>query len=174
VPTYAEKLQALHKGGEKVPRYLPAPDHGVGLVHSVYDGDTLTLLCEIAGVPCSLSVRVHGIDTPEIRSKNTLETASAKAIRDLVTEEFQGQLVKTACQGADKYGRFLSSIELCDAHGASSATRASRPASLANFLVTNRLANTYDGGAKTDFCDEDYRRMIETVDRLRRRERQDG
>ncbi len=44
--------------------FVPTPDGGIARVCSVYDGDTVTLLCHVGGRLATLQLRVDGIDAP--------------------------------------------------------------------------------------------------------------
>jgi micrococcal nuclease len=103
-----------------------------------YDGDTLTV--EIPGVPEILghriSVRIHGIDTPEIKGQGKCEKAQAIRARDQV----RAILSKAKCidlvrASRDKYFRILADVR---ADGRS----------IAEELVRAGLAERYDGGTK--------------------------
>jgi len=81
-------------------------------VISVYDGDTITVnvdlgfSIQLAGV----KVRLDGIDTAEIRSKNKELKEKAIIARDWLREVCLGQKVFLKSSGQDKYGRWLGTI----------------------------------------------------------------
>lgn len=92
-------------------KFEPRPDELLGRVVSVYDGDTVTLLVEIGGSMCKISVRVVGVDAPEMRGRGAAEAACAQAVRAAVVR-FLGRdaLVHVDYHGTDKYGRVLADI----------------------------------------------------------------
>lgn len=109
-----------------------------------YDGDTLTV--NIPGVPPlfgkMISVRVHGIDTPEIRTKNNCEKEAGRAARNLVAATLRNaKKVELHNVQRDKYFRILADV-LVDGR------------SLKEVLLKNNLAYAYDGGTKKhpDWC----------------------
>ena len=109
-----------------------------------YDGDTLTV--DIPGVhPLlgrNISVRVAGLDTPEVKTKDVCEKGAGRAAKNLVAS-----LVKPAKNielhnaERDKYFRILADV-IVDGK------------SLKDILLKNQLAYVYDGGTKSkvDWC----------------------
>jgi micrococcal nuclease len=109
-------------------------------VVKVYDGDTCTCVFDTYGLGLyKHSVRLVGIDTPEIRGKSPEEKEAAIKVRDFVREKILGQIVNLECQGSDKYGRVLGIIT-----GPSGEV-------INDLLVSNGMALKYDGGKKTKF-----------------------
>jgi len=103
-----------------------------------YDGDTLTVT--IPGVhPLlgkSVSVRVAGIDTPELRGKARCEKEAARAARNLVHSLIRGaKNVELRNVARDKYFRILAEVYVDGK-------------SVGQTLLKNRLAYSYDGGTK--------------------------
>jgi micrococcal nuclease len=109
-----------------------------------YDGDTFTV--NIAGIPpvfgAQISVRVRGIDAPEIRGKGLCEKERAIESRDLLRSKLlQANLIKLENVARDKYFRLLADVSFDGAD-------------LADALKERKLAVPYDGGTKTlyDWC----------------------
>ncbi|SDF83921.1 thermonuclease family protein [Thalassobaculum litoreum] len=111
---------------------------------AAYDADTLYVL--VPSLPESLqrmSIRVMGIDAPEIRGKCEREKVHARAARDFVLSALKGEEVVTVdVIGWDKYGGRI------DAHVALPDGR-----DLGTVLVRAGLARVYDGGARRGWCD---------------------
>jgi endonuclease YncB( thermonuclease family) len=112
---------------------------------SVHDGDTfkISLPCN-KGVLCdNVDVRVQGIDTPEINSKDTCEKKAAKQAKEF-TQAFlaKGQIDLKNCD-RDKYFRLLCDVKVNNTD-------------LASQLIKANLAVKYSGGkkAKTNWCNE--------------------
>jgi len=105
-----------------------------------YDGDTLTF--DVADVHPLLGkdmkVRVHGIDTAEIRSDDACEREVAAKTQQMVQELISGanrvDLVNVA---REKYFRVLADVMVDNR-------------SLAEYLLRKGLAIRYDGGTKPD------------------------
>ena len=109
-----------------------------------YDGDTCYI--SISSLPRSLSkmsIRVLGIDTPEIRGKCDKEKELALKARVFANETFRAaKIIKFSNLKWDKYGgRILSNVYL-DGH------------LYADMIINEGLARPYDGGKKEGWCDE--------------------
>lgn len=109
-----------------------------------YDGDTLT--ANIPNVPAlfgkNISIRVFGIDTPEVKTKNSCEKEAGRIARNLVANTLKNaKNVELHNVQRDKYFRILADV-IVDGH------------SLKDVLLKNNLAYEYDGGTKKhpDWC----------------------
>jgi micrococcal nuclease len=109
----------------------------------VYDGDTIT----VAFKPFQInndeniykySIRLSGIDTPEIRTKNIDEKKKAIEIRDILKEKILNKFIYIQCGKFDKYGRLLGYVFYDDIN-------------INEWLVNEGFANKYDGGTKDEF-----------------------
>jgi micrococcal nuclease len=114
-------------------------------VESVYDGDTMTVMMDLGlEVHRRISLRLHGIDTPEIKTGSDESKKQAKVARDYVTQQCVGRRVriKTIKDKTEKYGRYLAIVWLLDAKG--------QPVeeSLNDALIRLGYAKAYDGGKK--------------------------
>ena len=105
-----------------------------GKVIKVYDGDTITIATKL---PFNeeqfyrFSVRLAGIDCPEIRSKNESEKECAILARDFVQSKIFDKIVSLNNIKMDKYGRLLADVIFEDV-------------SISNLLLENRLAVSYE------------------------------
>jgi len=111
-----------------------------GQVIKVYDGDTITIASKLPydGSPLyRLSVRLNGIDTPEIKGKGVTddEKEEAKKARDFVSELILHKYVRLENIETEKYGRILADVYIDDIH-------------LNELLIKERYAVRYDGGTK--------------------------
>jgi len=111
-----------------------------GRVIKVYDADTITIASKLPfdGSPIyRLSVRLNGIDTPEIKGKGISdeEKEAAKIARDFVSNLVLNKYVKLENIESEKYGRILADVYIGDTH-------------LNNLLLRERYAVLYDGGTK--------------------------
>jgi len=109
-----------------------------GRVIKVYDGDTITIASKLPfndSPLYRLSVRLNGIDTPEIKGKNDDEKTAAKNARDALTALILNKYVTLKNIQSEKYGRILAEVyidELC----------------LNEWMIKERYALKYDGGTK--------------------------
>ena len=109
-----------------------------GRVIKVYDGDTITIASKLPFTDSPLyrlSVRLNGIDTPEIKGKTDDEKMAAKQARDAVSNLILNKYVILQNIQTEKYGRILADVFIGELH-------------LNNWLVNERYAVKYDGGTK--------------------------
>lgn len=106
----------------------------------VIDGDTVTIAAPYLPDPLekTLPLRIEGVDTPELRSRNPAEREAAKRAKAFVIDAIaQGYTVKI--RSWDKYARLLGTITLPDG------------SLLADKLIASGLGHPYLGGRKTPF-----------------------
>lgn len=109
-----------------------------------YDADTITF--EIKGVhPLfgeNIPVRVAGIDTPEVATKNACEKETGRIAKKLIESVLkQAKRIDLINVERDKYFRILADV-MVDGK------------SVKEILLKNQLAVAYDGGTKSkvDWC----------------------
>ena len=83
-----------------------------------------------------VSVRLNGIDTPEIKGKNEDEKTAAKNARDALSSLILHKEVILKNVSTEKYGRLLADVYFNDLH-------------LNQWMIDQRYAVKYDGGHKT-------------------------
>lgn len=111
---------------------------------SIYDGDTFKV--NIEGYPAivgeKMSVRVKGIDTPEIKGKCAKEKELAHKAKQIVVELMKkAKVVELRNMQRDKYFRIVSDVYIDGKN-------------LSFLLIEKNLAVTYDGGTKTkNWCE---------------------
>jgi micrococcal nuclease len=109
-----------------------------GYVLKVYDGDTITIAFRLPYEGSALyrsSVRLNGIDAPEIKGKNEDEKKAAQlAKRSLETLILDKTITLKNIQ-TEKYGRILADVYIGDIH-------------VNQWLLDNKLVVRYDGGTK--------------------------
>lgn len=109
-----------------------------GIVIKVYDGDTITIASKLPYETSPLyrfSVRLNGIDCPEIKSKDENEKECAKIAKKEMNDLIMNKMVILKNVQTEKYGRILADVYIGDLH-------------LNQYLIEKRLAVTYDGGTK--------------------------
>jgi len=111
-----------------------------GKVIKVYDADTITIASKLpydASPMYRLSVRLNGIDAPEIKGKGISdeEKEAAKLARDFVSNLVLNKFVRLENIQSEKYGRILANVYIGDIH-------------LNELLIKERYAIKYDGGTK--------------------------
>jgi endonuclease YncB( thermonuclease family) len=122
-----------------------SPAEGVvtpALIFKVWDGDSMRACFYDPARKeghdlITLSVRLAGIDTPELRSpEGSAEKLLSQEAKIFVQEAVENKVALTTFGETDKYGRTLASIEIPGAGDLSQA------------LLREKLAYAYDGGSK--------------------------
>jgi len=111
-----------------------------GKVIKVYDGDTITIASKLpydSSPIYRFSVRLNGIDTPEIKGQGISEDEkeAAKITRDFVSNLVLNKFVELKNVQNEKYGRILADVYIGDIH-------------VNELLLKERYAVKYDGGTK--------------------------
>lgn len=119
------------------------PDIKYGYVIRCYDGDTITIVSDPYGEVCRFTLRISGLDTPEIKGTTALEKTAAEIVRDELKKMISNKYVQIKIHGNDKYGRLLADIWV-DGYSDS----------INQWLLDNKYALPYDGGKKSVFQDE--------------------
>jgi endonuclease YncB( thermonuclease family) len=118
------------------------PEISEGKIIRVYDGDTVTIAArfKIDGVYVPklfrYNVRLRGIDSPEMKTKNSTEKSLALKSRDALTELIMDRMVRLENVEYDKYGRILANV----------ITEGG--INVSNWMIENGYAVEYDGGTK--------------------------
>jgi len=131
-------------------RFVPPITEGV--VVKVYDGDTITVASKLPYKESLLyrfSVRLRGIDAPEIVTKSSLpssltgeemikmviEKKRGIQVRDILSDKILHRTVQLKNTGTEKYGRLLADVYLGDVH-------------INAWMIQNKYAVEYYGGRK--------------------------
>jgi micrococcal nuclease len=130
------KEEPLIKYEDTIPFVFPITS---GQVVKVYDGDTITIASKMPydnSPMYRFSVRLNGIDTPEIKGKTDDEKSMAIEVRNKLSELIMNKRVFLKNVSSEKYGRILADVYLDDT------------IHINQWLVDNRYAVKYDGGTK--------------------------
>jgi len=114
-----------------------------GKVIKVYDCDTITIACKIpyittldeSNIMYKFHVRLLGIDSPEMKSRNENEKLISKLAQKALSELILNKNVSLKNTSTDKYGRILANVYLDELE-------------LSNWAIENRFAVFYNGGTK--------------------------
>jgi endonuclease YncB( thermonuclease family) len=110
-----------------------------GQVIKVYDGDTITIAARLPMQKSPIyrfSVRLNGIDTPEIKGKDDDEREAAKLVKEALSAMILNKQVTLKNVDTEKYGRILADVYIGDIH-------------VNQWLIAENFALPYDGGTKT-------------------------
>ena len=117
----------------------------VDQVVSIYDGDTFKI--DIHDWPAivgdDISIRIKGIDTPEIRGTDGFEKEMAIAAKEQLTKIINSGRVSLFDLERDKYFRILAQVKVNDED-------------VAERLISLGLAKRYIGGTKPFWTESDY------------------
>jgi len=109
---------------------------------SVYDGDTFRV--NVAHWPAffsPMSIRVRGIDTPEMKGQCEREKTLAKKAKEFTKSKLENaDRVELHNLGRDKYFRVLADVMIDGKN-------------LTDLLIKKGLGKAYDGGTKSSWCD---------------------
>jgi len=109
-----------------------------GKVIKVYDGDTITIASKLPYKSSQMyrfSVRLRGIDSPEIKSKSLAEKELAMNSKMALSNVILGQIVDLKNISTEKYGRILADVYIDNVN-------------VNTWMLENKLAVPYDGGKK--------------------------
>ena len=116
--------------------FIPPVESGV--VIKVYDGDTITIATKLPFSSSPLyrfSVRLKGIDAPEMRTTSEDEKTAAIEVKNKLTDLLLNKHVYLKNLQNEKYGRVLADVYLDDL-------------CINEWLLKERLAVKYDGKTK--------------------------
>jgi endonuclease YncB( thermonuclease family) len=135
----------------------------------VQDGDSLIALIDLGFATYTLkTVRMAGIDTPELNSGTALEKQTGRYVKAQVIRWLDERmangliLVSEKWEGAgDKYGRVLGDVITASKAEKGVPALLSQPVeSLRAFLLNNKLARAYDGEKKSEWTDKELNAII--------------
>jgi endonuclease YncB( thermonuclease family) len=125
-----------------------------GIVIKVYDGDTITIATTlyvsqsstpyhnhndsnqpISPVTYRMSIRLVGIDAPEMKTKNPHEKELAKKSQEALQKLILNKTIQLKNISTEKYGRILADVYVNNLH-------------VNQWLTDNKYAVKYDGGTK--------------------------
>ena len=108
----------------------------------VYDGDTIHVVFRMPNSnECyKWIIRMIGIDTPEMKSKNTNEKQLAIKARDFLRSLILDKIIMVECLDFDKYGRLLGNLYV-----------EGNETTISNQMIEKGYAKAYDGGTKAGF-----------------------
>lgn len=105
-------------------------------VLSVYDGDTITVLCIFKGRLVRWRCRLIGFDAPEMRSSDSNEKAKAVEAKQFLETMLCRYPFRGKCVGLDKYGRVLVDLKY-------------KGRCISEWMIETGHGKWYDGGTKT-------------------------
>lgn len=108
-------------------------------VIEIYDGDSCTIAMWVGFQRYSFKLRLFGIDTPELRTKNTAEKEAGYKAKDYLCGLILGKKVNIVfAEKEEKFGRLLGTIYL-------------KGKNINQMMVTAGHAKEYFGGKKEEY-----------------------
>ena len=134
----------LASHGAETPEFTLDGTYVWARVTDIHDGDTLKVTACVLGDVHKFTLRLAGIDAPEVRTHDAAEKAAGLVSRDYVIKRL-GFAPGDACvcivhalfHGFDKYGRVLADVY------------SGKTESLSQEMLRLGLAKAYDGGHKS-------------------------
>lgn len=109
-------------------------------IDSVYDGDTVVVLCLFHRKLVKWRCRLMHFDAPELRTKNSDEKEAAIRAREFLKTLLPTGFVYQTCHGLDKYGRLLIDFRCVKSK-----------LKVSDVMIQNGHGYAYDGGQKQPF-----------------------
>ena len=134
------------------------PPISYGKVVKVYDGDTITVATPLDYTRAPIyhfSVRLRGIDSPEIRGKTPEEREAATKSRDALAAKILNQMVFLQNIDTEKYGRVLADVYLEKSGSGPSKGHGAEKQSISEWMLENHYAVTYNGGTKVAWTSQE-------------------
>ena len=138
-----EELEELEYGDFE--KFVALDDGDTALVIKDYDGDTLTVGFRHGSSNRTVrsSVRIRGIDTPELRSKSEEEKKMASVARSRLENATMRKVVTLISPESDKYGRLLCDLSTDDI------------TSISQYMLQAKdICREYDGGKREPWITE--------------------
>ena len=148
---YARKINKLLSVDANVIESPPCKGQTVPAhVLDVYDGDTITAVYLInKKTPFKIKIRIEGIDTPELRTRNSEEKTAAFVVRDYLFDKIHDQIIKLKIVDWDKFGGRVRANVLLD------------DKDIGKELVTMGYAREYHGEKKEAWTTEELKHILE-------------
>jgi len=117
-------------------------------VYKVYDGDTIKILFKYKGLIFKYSIRISGIDTPEVSRCSELEKIAGIKVRNYLKTLIENEMVKVYCTKFDKYGsRLIGNVYY-------------NGVNISDELITKNYAKLYDGEKKEEWTEEELEKIL--------------
>ncbi len=111
-------------------------------VLDVYDGDTITVALKIGSTYYKHKVRLYGLDTAEIKTRNQEEKKVGLEAKEFLSNMVLNKLIeiRTPEREEDKYGRILGSVYYTGKN-------------VSDIMIENGYGYFYDGKKKKQFSE---------------------
>lgn len=156
-PTLSPRTRLMDASPDACPKWEPKPKGDIVRISGVYDGNTMTSLCVLSGEICKVSLRLRGIDCPEMRGRGPAEKEAATSVRDAVRACCLDKICTITPHGVDKYGRLIADVAT-PGHG-----------DLVSLLLRHKLGRPYARGTRSPFSPEEISCILREAQHLQQR-----
>ena len=169
---HADLIEAVRQGNHEP--IIPRNTRCDGIVNEVIDGDTVSMCIRYGGTYKKVRLRVDGVDTPEVRTKNELEKMAGFAASRVVARYCNPlAFFFPKKPGRPAFRRLVSSHLVVNVHiikpdkfgdrWVGSIKSPHSTETLSEHLLKHRLAHKYDGRTKkTPWLPDELNAIIET------------
>ncbi len=125
---------------------------------NIHDGDTYTVGWKENDQLVKLNIRLDGLDTPELHSKNADEAKLCRLGRNWLISKYLNKPMVLQCMKMDKYGRLLANVFEYPMHD---------NVSINQMLIDNKFARVYGGDLhKNDWSNEEIKAGLAIAENL--------
>lgn len=171
--TKSVKVSSVHEDHEQHLRYLNSVDRPDKISNvpnkgsivpakliKVIDGDTIKAIIIHGNLPLKVSIRVFGIDAPEVTLKSNVTPLHKEAglkVKEYVSRIYTvDSIMQIELLKVDKYGgRYVGNVYL-----------PGKKQTLAQHLIKKKYVKRYDGGKKEKWEDEEFEYIISSIKKI--------
>jgi micrococcal nuclease len=107
-------INDLTKATKQVKKFSFEDYETYAKIVEVYDGDTIKAVFRFNDIMQKFTIRLFGIDTPEIRTRDKLEKRAGYEAKEMLVSLILDKIVYLKLGKFDKYGRILGTIYTLD------------------------------------------------------------
>lgn len=129
----------------------------------VYDGDTIKIITRLDAKETFrvYSLRIHGIDTPEIRTRNVLEKKAGQAAKQVAMHILGSKsLLWVEFTKEDKYGRLMGKLYLTESFTNCCHNKLIKGDLFADQMLHLKQAKPYFGKTKPKWTNQEYQTCV--------------
>lgn len=151
IKQFTEKLVDIYEiDAEKVEK-VPCKDKPIKFkIVKVYDGDTVHVVILLGQEPLRLSIRISGIDTPELKSKNEKEKLAAQKCKSELESYIYSEDCRLVIRAWDKYGNRVIGDFYIRENGEK----------ISDIMIKRGFGRIYNGKKKVEWTDEELDTII--------------
>lgn len=155
-PNSKKNIQSLQKINVENATDVPYKNKLIkAKIIDIHDGDTIKVIILLGHEPFKFSIRVNGIDAPEVSRCENWEKEAGLKVRDYVRSIIKGEIITIKLTSLDKYGgRYIGDVYL------------TKNLTLSEHLLKEELVKPYDGGTKNKYNRNECNVVVNKVNLL--------